>query len=131
MGKIENVLQSLYAYISHSPKRIQKFVELANVVETRGCIFKDIKTQWSSMIFLATKVLSEYRALVLKMHQDFATISQVAHNLQLLCDLEAMLGLSSLMPMLEGLNELIKFSQSQQCLVCDFVFAMKLCQANL
>jgi hypothetical protein len=36
VGKIEDVLQSLYAYISHNPKRIQEFVELANVVETRG-----------------------------------------------------------------------------------------------
>jgi hypothetical protein len=69
-----------------------------------------MKTQWISMLLLAKKVLSEYRALVLKMHQNFVTISQVAHNLQLLCDLEAMLGLSCLMPMLEGLNELIKFS---------------------
>jgi len=68
--------------------------------------------------------------LILKMHQDFATISQVAHNLQLLCGLEAMLGLFCLMPMLEGLNELIKFSQFQQCLVCDYVFVVKLCQAN-
>jgi hypothetical protein len=83
------------------------------------------------MILLAKKVLNEYRASVLKMHQDFATISQFSHNLQLLCDLEAMLGLSCLMPMPKGLNELIKFSQSQQCLICDFVFAVKLCQANL
>jgi hypothetical protein len=65
------------------------------------------------MLLLAKKVLGEYKALILKMHQDFATISQVAHNFQLLCDLEAMLGLSCLMPVLEGLNELIKFSQFQ------------------
>jgi hypothetical protein len=44
------------------------------------------------------------------MHQNFTTISQAAHNLQLMCDLEVMLGLSCLMPMLEGLNEFIKFS---------------------
>jgi hypothetical protein len=53
------------------------------------------------MLLLAKKMLSEYRALVLKMHQDFTTISQVAHNLQLLCDLESMLGLFCLMPMLD------------------------------
>jgi hypothetical protein len=46
------------------------------------------------------------------MHQDSTTISQATHDLQLLCDLEVMLGLSCLMPMLERLNELIKFSQS-------------------
>ncbi len=35
------------------------------------------------------------------------------------------------MPMFEGLNELMKFSQSQECFVCDFVVVMKLCQTNL
>jgi hypothetical protein len=36
MGKIEDVLQSLYAYFSHNPKRIQEFAELVNIVETKG-----------------------------------------------------------------------------------------------
>jgi hypothetical protein len=33
--------------------------------------------------------------------------------------------------MLEGLNELIKFSQSQYCFVCDFVVVIKFYQVNL
>ncbi len=36
-----------------------------------------------------------------------------------------------IMFMLEGLNELIKFSQSQFCFVCDFVVVIKFCQVNL
>jgi hypothetical protein len=36
MGKIENVLQSFYDYFFHCPKRTQEFVELANMVETKG-----------------------------------------------------------------------------------------------
>jgi hypothetical protein len=36
MGKIENVLQSFYDYFFHRPKRTQEFVELANMVETKG-----------------------------------------------------------------------------------------------
>ncbi len=35
LGKIEVVLQSLYAYFSHSPKRIQEFAELANMWKLR------------------------------------------------------------------------------------------------
>ncbi len=34
--KIKHVLQSLYAYLSHSPKRTQKFVDLADIVEIKG-----------------------------------------------------------------------------------------------
>ncbi len=36
MGKIENVLQSFYDYFFHRPKRTQEFLELANMVETKG-----------------------------------------------------------------------------------------------
>jgi hypothetical protein len=59
------------------------------------------------MLLLVKKVL--YCALVLKMHQDASSNTQVAHNLELFCDLEVMMGLSCIMPMLEGFNDLIKF----------------------
>jgi hypothetical protein len=68
------------------------------------------------MLLPTKRVLPEYHALVWKMHQDVDTITQVAHNLELLCDLEVVLALSCIMPMLEGLNELMKFSQFQECL---------------
>jgi hypothetical protein len=44
------------------------------------------------------------------MHKDVGINSQATHNLELFCDLEVMLGLSCIMPLLEGLNELIKLS---------------------
>jgi hypothetical protein len=34
--KIENVLQNLYAYFFHNLKRIQEFVDLDDIVETKG-----------------------------------------------------------------------------------------------
>jgi hypothetical protein len=34
--KIEDVLQSLYAYFFHSPKITQEFVDLVDIVEIRG-----------------------------------------------------------------------------------------------
>jgi hypothetical protein len=43
------------------------------------------------------------------MHQDDGNNTQVAHNLNFFCDLEVMMGLSCIMPMLERLNDLIKF----------------------
>jgi len=55
-------------------------------------------------------VLSKYHALVLKMHQDVGSNIQATHNLDFLCDLKVMICLSYIMPMLEGFNDLIKFS---------------------
>jgi hypothetical protein len=63
------------------------------------------------MLLLVKKdVLSKYRALVLKMHQDVGTNIQAIHNLEFLCDLKVMICLSYIVPMLEQLNDLIKFS---------------------
>jgi hypothetical protein len=62
------------------------------------------------MLLPARKVLYEHYALVLQMNQDVGSNTQVAHNLELFCDLELMMGLSCIMPMLEGLNDSIKFS---------------------
>jgi hypothetical protein len=43
--KIEDVLQSLYAYFFHNPKITQEFVDLVDIVEIRGKkILKNIKT---------------------------------------------------------------------------------------
>jgi hypothetical protein len=36
VGKIEDVLQNLYAYFFYGPKIIQEFIELTNIVVTRG-----------------------------------------------------------------------------------------------
>jgi 23S rRNA maturation mini-RNase III len=54
------------------------------------------------MLLLAKKVLSKYNALVMKMHRNANIVTQATLNL------EVMLGFSYIMPMLEGLNELIK-----------------------
>jgi len=62
------------------------------------------------MLFPTKKVLFEYHALVLKSHQNVGVINHPIYNMFLLCDLEVMFGLSYIMAMLEGLNELIKFS---------------------
>jgi hypothetical protein len=64
------------------------------------------------MLLLVKKVMFEYHALVLEMHPNDGNNTQATHNLELLCDLEVMMGLSCIMPMLKRLNDLIKFSQS-------------------
>jgi hypothetical protein len=63
------------------------------------------------MLLPIKRVLFEYHALVLKKYQDVGIITQVTQNLELICDLEIMLGICCILLMLEGMNELIKLSQ--------------------
>ncbi len=56
--KIKDMFQSLYVYFFHSPKRIQVFIELANIVETWSKhILMNIKIGWISMLLLIKRVL--------------------------------------------------------------------------
>jgi hypothetical protein len=66
------------------------------------------------MLLPIKKVLHKYWTLVLKMHQDVGIVSQATHNLELFYDLKVLFGLSYIMPLFEGLNELIIFSLSWQ-----------------
>jgi hypothetical protein len=101
-------------------------------VETaRQRILKSIKTRWISCLEPMKRVLSEYHALVLKMHMDASSLATAKANLNLLCEIELLLGLTCILPMLEALNYLMKFSQQTACFVSDMVAAIKLCQADL
>jgi hypothetical protein len=62
------------------------------------------------MLFPTKRVLFEYRALVLKSHQDVGIINHPIYNMFFFCDSEVMFGLFYIMAMLEGLNELNKLS---------------------
>ncbi len=56
--KIKEVFQSLYVYFFCSPKRIQEFIELANIVEPWGQhILRNIKIGWISMLLVTKRVL--------------------------------------------------------------------------
>jgi hypothetical protein len=53
-------------------------------------------------------------------------IFQTKFNLDLLCDLHMLLGLSCLLPLLEAMNALIKFAQRKDVFICNFVATIKI-----
>ncbi len=52
-------------------------------------------------------------------------------NYELLCDIETVMGLTCLLPMLEALQGLNKYVQNRNTFICDFVGSVKLCQVDL
>jgi hypothetical protein len=65
------------------------------------------------------------------MAKDSATNVSVKVNYELLCDVETLLGLSYVLPLLGTIARLSTFAQGQHTFICDFVFIMKLIEANL
>lgn len=75
--RIEDMLQSLYAYFSHSLKRHLEFVKLAEVMATMGLkILKNNNTRWLSMLSLAVRVMNENITSLVKMESG---LSQAIH----------------------------------------------------
>jgi hypothetical protein len=64
------------------------------------------------MVSPSKKILSEYKALVVKMVKNSVSVDITETNCELMCDPETLLGLSCIIPLLELVQGLSKFTQS-------------------
>lgn len=146
--RIEDMLASLYAYFAHSPKRHLEFVKLAELMQSKGLkILKNIQTRWISMLSPAVRVLNKYRVLIVKMSIDSERpveeiggkkgkvdkklMSLATKNLKFLSDIQILLGLSGLLPLLRCVHSLMQFAQGRDVFVCDYVSAIHICIAEV
>jgi hypothetical protein len=85
----------------------------------------------------AMRVLSEYKTLIVKMGLDMTPTSNhqvptgAKVNFDFLVDLEVLLSLCCIIPLLHAVNQFIKLSQARDVFICDFMEALKLCQQDL
>jgi len=59
------------------------------------------------------------------------TITFAKSNLSLMTNVKMLLGLNAIMPLLEEVHSLIKFSQLHDMFVCDFIATMKICEMDV
>jgi len=71
-------------------------------------------------------VMEQYQLLV-NMHDDVPRNNTTNENLNLIYNLELILGLHVVLPFLDYVHILIKFAQFRNMFVCDFINAMKIC----
>jgi len=103
---IEGMLQSLYIF-----KKVLKFVTLVKILETKGLkLLRNIETYWISMFSPLKPLLAKYKSVVVKMYMYAPKSKFVQDNLDLLYDLEFVLGLPCILPMLEVVHTLIKYA---------------------
>lgn len=142
------MLTSLHAFFAKSPKRHLEFVKLAELMQSKGLkILKNVKTRWISMLSPAVRVMSEYRVLIVKMSLDAERpvqdsvgkkvkvdkkLMEIARkNLEYLTDIQILLGLSGLLPLLKCVHNLMQFAQGRDVFVCDYVSAIQMCIAEV
>jgi hypothetical protein len=67
------------------------------------------------------RLIFEYKSIVMKMFKDLPINHVVATNYELFCDVETMMGLTCVLPLLEVVQSLNKLPQNKNCFICDFV----------
>jgi hypothetical protein len=77
------------------------------------------------------KMMAMYMPLLAKMAKDNPSIMFAKVNFKFFCDVNLLIFLCCLLPMLEIIHALIKFAQKRDLLVCDYVVAIKTCQGQL
>ncbi len=114
MKHIEDLLQSFYSLFSHIPKRHIEFLKFVDLMKTKGNkILWNVKTCWINMLNMTKQVMSMYMPLVAKMAKDSPSFMVARVNFELLCNVNLLISLSYLLPMLETIHALIKFAQKQ------------------
>jgi hypothetical protein len=126
---IEDLLQDVYTFFCKSPKKHLEFIKLAEFFESKGNkILRNIKTRWLSVLAPTVRVMTEFKPLLVKIHQDATTkkpkkISTTCDSH--LTDFKIIVGLTCLLPMLCVTNKVMKFAQATDVYVCDFLVAIK------
>jgi hypothetical protein len=68
VAKLEDLLYSLYSYLSNSPKQHLEFIKFVEILEIgRLKILWNVKIWWISMLEPLKWVMEKYKTLIVKM----------------------------------------------------------------
>jgi hypothetical protein len=84
------------------------------------------------MLSFAQCVIVDYKTLLMKnMAHDGPTNDKAKANFELLCDVQILLGLATILSLLQAIHNLIMFNQLCDVFVYDFVATTKICQGEI
>ena len=83
------------------------------------------------MLSPTKRLLAEYRTPTCKMHVDAPKSKFAREDLEGLCNIEVLLDLLCILPILEVVRSLIKIAQKWDIFLCDFIESLMLCEAEL
>jgi hypothetical protein len=125
VSKVEDLVREAYAYFSRSPKRFSEFKKFVDGVTNGNKLLKDVDTRWISLNGPAQRLFSEYQSLVGVMYEHRFSVDKAQDLLFRLTDIETLLTLVGILPMLDEMNVLVKMSQSRTMYIAEYTNARK------
>ncbi len=116
-------------FFAYSSKNFVEFQKLIDLLQTKDNKFLyNVKTHWIIMLFLVKWIYSKFHPFIVKIHDESAKSNLARNNLSSMFNVEVILGLPCILPMLECVHALIKVAKGRDVFVCDFMEAMKMAQ---
>jgi hypothetical protein len=85
--QVESLIQNLYAFFVHNPKKFLEFQNLVDFINNKGNkLFKNVEIRWISMLFPIKRVYVKYCPLIVKIHVESTNSEIVLKKLNSLCD---------------------------------------------
>jgi hypothetical protein len=83
------------------------------------------------MLFPCNRVVVNCKTLIANMSKDHIGNEVARSNLQKLLDLELIFGFHCILPLLELVHTLIKYTQGKDVYICDFFEVIRMCRTKL
>ncbi len=71
------------------------------------------------------------QTLIFKIEANNGFVEPIKANLLNLCDIDMILSLLCILPMLESMNGLMKFMHIKDVFLCDYIVIIKICQGDM
>ena len=86
---------------------------------------KDVDKRWISLNGCAQRLFNEFKSLVGLMHENRYNVDKAQDLLYRLTNIETLLTLAGILPMLHGMNVLMKMSQNHTMYIAEYTNARK------
>ena len=112
LSKVEYLVHEVHAYFFRSPKQFLEFIffSFSDGVPNGKKLLEDVDTRWISLKGPIERLYDEYESLVGVMYEYCSSVEKTQTLLFLLIDIETLLTLDGILPMLHEMNKLVKMA---------------------
>ena len=112
VSKVEYLVREVHAYFFRSPKQFLEFnlFIFSDGVTNGKKWLEDVDTRWISLKGTIERLYDEYESLAGVMYEHRSSVEKAQTLLFLLTDIETLLTLDGILPMLHEMNNLVKMA---------------------
>jgi hypothetical protein len=126
VNKVEMLVDDLHGFFCKSSKRVMEFKKIADGLMSGKKLLKNVETRWISLYEPIKHVYNEYISLVGFMVEHCFSVDKAQVILHQLNDVETLLTLCGILPLLHYMYTLINIVQTRTLYLAEYTKARKM-----